>query len=220
MKTLMFILFGFITVFSQVKMDSSYTEYLGNAIYEMHGFATFQQPVSVGDYRIGFRFSQNQDENTYVPMGSFTLTTGDRKIHWITEIVNPPFGDKFFVEPAIIPIAEQKKFQVTNIIGRLINIFDEPLIDGDLPEVKSVNVGERAQFDIFATGENLEYEWFFRTMIDSVTWDAPSKIGGATSSSYETTPVQLAWNGRKYFVRVHNNLGEVFSRQTLLIVFE
>jgi len=219
MKTLMFILFGFVTVLAQVKIDSSYTEYLGNKIYELNGFATFQQPVLVNDYSIGFRFSQDKDKNTYVPMGSFTLNQGNRKIHWITEIVNPPLGDEFFVEPSIIPVAEQKKFEVTDSIGRLVNLLDVPGIDGDLSD-KIVTVGDRVQYDIFATGKDLEYEWFFRVMIDSVTWGVPNKINGATSSSFQTPPAFLSWNGRKYFVRVFNSLGEVFSRESLLTVLE
>lgn len=232
MKTILFILFSCLT-FGQVKIDSSYAEYKGNAVYEMHGYATFQKPVSVNDYRIGFRLSQNTDENTYVPMGSYTLSTGNREIEWLVEIVNPPFGNKFFFESSIIPIAEQKKFEVTDIIGRLINLYDEPVIESNLPEVKNAIVNDMVQFDISATGENLEYEWFMRTMNTDSTfnefdstwtyqfiWNEAIKIGGATSSSYQTTPVHLNWNGRKYFIRVYNNLGEEYSRQTLLIVFE
>lgn len=230
----------FTSVFAQVKMDSSYVEYKGNAIYELHGFSTFQQPVIVTDYSIGFRFSQDENENTYVPMGSHTLTQGNRKIHWVTEIVNPPFGNKIFFEPSIIPVAEQKKFRVTNELGRLINIFDEPIIESNLSD-KAVSVGERAVFIIFASGTDLEYEWFYRTrntdstvvfvfdslgvIIDSFyvyqyTWNEAIKIGGATSSTFQTIPAPLFFNGRKYFVRVYNNLGEVYSRQSILSVIE
>jgi len=219
MKTIIFFFILTIAIIGQIKMDSSYAEYMGNAVYEMHSYVTFQRPASIGDYRIGFRFSLDKDNNTYVPMGDYTINAGNRKLHYWTVITNPPFGDKFFFEPSIIPIAEQKKFEVTNVIGRLINLFAEPEIEGDLPIQKNVDVDDRIQFDIFATGENLEYEWFFRTMIDSVTWSNSNIIGGATSSSYETIPVKLSWDGRKYFVRIYNSLGEAVSRQCLLRVF-
>ncbi len=217
--------------YSQVKIDSSYAEYLGNSVYLMHGYVTFQQPISIGDYRIGFRFSQNKDQNYYAPMGDYILSAGDRKLQYWTEIVNPPLGFKFFYEPAIIPIAEQKKFEVTNIVGRLINLYAEPLIDSNLPSITKVRLDENAHFDIYATGENLEYEWFYKTMnTDSIyntadstwaywfTWNEPTKISSATSSSYITNKVKLSWNGRKYFVRVYNNIGEEISKQSKLKV--
>ena len=239
MKVLLLTLLFASLVFGQVKMDSSYVEYMGNAVYELHGYATFQQPVIVSDYDIGFRFSEYEYENTYVPMGYYELTTGNRVIHFWTEIVNPPFASKFFFSPSIIPRAEVKKFAVTDVMGVLTNIYAEPIIDGDLPYTTNVGVGENALFTIFATGEDLEYEWFVSTMntdstekynydslgvvvdtfyVYTYTWNEATKINGETSSTYITNKVKLDWNGSHYYVRVYNYLGEDYSVHSYLRV--
>ena len=81
MKTIISFFLFTLLAFGQVKIDSSNIYYAEN-VFTFNGYATFQQPVSVGDYTIGYKFSQNKEEYSYVPMGSYNLSVGNRKIHW------------------------------------------------------------------------------------------------------------------------------------------
>ena len=200
---------------------NSYVEYMGNGIYEMHASATSQGNIIVGEYRIGFRFSQDRNKITYVPMGSYVLSQNAKDIDWITEIVNPPFGDKFFFEPSIIPIGEQKKFEVTDELGILPNIFDEVVIDINLPDTQTGLKGDRFRFDIFATGADLEYAWYVSDYDEETEeWDDPTLINQATQASYETSPSQLSWDKNRYYCIVSNSLGSVQSNTCQIEVID
>lgn len=238
MKTIILIILLALPISAQVTLDSARAKYVGNWVTELWGRATFVETPSAEDYDIGFLFGEERDNySSTVPMGSYTWNGALKQLTWMTQLTNLPADGKYYFAPYVLPVKTISKFKVTDVIGWIPDIFQEPEIVSDLPQKITGIEGETVTFTIYAEGEQLGYEWYRRTInIDSTvqyiyneigeiidssytyqySWNTPVKINGQTTSEYTTPNLSMTWDGWKVFVRVSNALGEAISRQCLL----
>ena len=89
----------------------------------------------------------------------------------------------------------------------------KPEITGQ-PESVTVNEGKKASFSVTAEGEDLEYQWYYRTS-PSGAWKKISSKG--TSATYTLT-AKAKHNGYQYRCLVQNAGGEAYSDAAELTV--
>ncbi|MCX7872117.1 MAG: immunoglobulin domain-containing protein [Verrucomicrobiae bacterium] len=77
------------------------------------------------------------------------------------------------------------------------------------PTNQTVSAGKTATFDVFATGGNLSYQWFFNG----------TTLAGASSSTLVLTNVSIN-NAGSYYAVVTNILGSATSQTAVLIVID
>ena len=92
---------------------------------------------------------------------------------------------------------------------------DAPVISSQ-PESASVKTGEKATFEVSATGTDLTYQW----MIDRNDGNGFVAISGADSASYTTGVTDLDCNGFKYYCVISNAAGAVTTDIVTLTVSE
>ena len=86
MKTIILMILMALPVLSQVTLDSAKAKYVGNAVTELWGRATFIETPSAGDYDIGFLFGEDRENySTTVPMGSYTWNSTLKQLTWMTQ---------------------------------------------------------------------------------------------------------------------------------------
>lgn len=209
-------------IYPQLTVDSTAVEKRNASEDWFWGKASYEGIVpTLNDYIIGFLYAENRDNLEYIPAGWFNHNPSAKTITFRTEMGNLP-DKKIWVQAYILPKSTVSKYQIGGATYRSQNkdwyydIYQEPYLETDLPQNISDTVGAVVIFSITATGQNLQYEWYKRTMNPDTTWNSPVKISGEISDSYITPPLQIQWNGWKVFARIYNNLGEIYSRQTLL----
>lgn len=92
---------------------------------------------------------------------------------------------------------------------------DAPVISFQ-PENASVKTGEKATFEVSATGTDLTYQW----MIDRNDGNGFVAINGADGASYTTGVTDLDCNGFRYYCIIRNAAGSVTTDIVTLTVSE
>ena len=92
---------------------------------------------------------------------------------------------------------------------------DAPVISSQ-PESASVKTGEKATFEVSATGTDLTYQW----MIDRNDGNGFVAINGADGASYTTGVTDLDCNGFRYYCIIRNAAGSVTTDIVTLTVSE
>ena len=83
------------------------------------------------------------------------------------------------------------------------------------PTDQNVKLGEKAKFSVVAAGDDLSYQWYYRTS-SSGTWKAVSATSGKTAN-YSFTPAERH-NGYQYRCLVSNSAGSVTTRTVTLTI--
>lgn len=238
MRTIIAFLLLTTLTFGQLIVDSTSVEKVSDSEDWFWGRVYYEGVIpTLNDYTLGFLYSEYRDNLIFVPAGWFNHNASAKTITYRTEMGNLP-EEKMWVQAHVIPISNVSKYKIGGVTyhsqGKdwYYDVFQEPYLESDLPRRTNGTAGEPVTFTIYATGQSLQYECFRRTMnIDSTmnqdstysyqySWDDPVKINGQTSNEYTTPNLQLTWDGWKVFCRVYNALGEEYSRQTLLRVYE
>ena len=90
---------------------------------------------------------------------------------------------------------------------KVSNTAVKPKIVSQPPKSLSASVGKKVTFSVKAEGENLTYQWYFRTA--SGSWKVVNMADG-TKSTYSFTP-KIKQNGNQYRCKVSNGAGYVYS---------
>ena len=114
----------------------------------------------------------------------------------------------------------QYRCKVTNAAGTVcsavavLTVCTNPVITAQ-PVNKAVNEGATATFTVTAAGEDLKYQWQYRTS-DSGPWYISSMPGFDTMTI--SVPATKARNGFQYRCKVSNVVGKVYSDISTLTV--
>jgi hypothetical protein len=223
--TLILMLFLFSNTYSQLVVDSTGVEKVSETEDWFWCRAHYEGTIpSVSDYIVGFLYGEDRDNISYIPMGWYNHDAGTKTITYRTEMGNLP-KSRIWVQGYILPKSNVSKYEIGGLIylnnGKYwyYDIFQEPYLEVDLPLSINGTVGETVTFTVYATGQNLEYEWYRRTMNPDTTWNEPVKINGEITNEYTTPSLQAQYDGWKVFCRIYNSIGEVYSRQCLLKVY-
>jgi len=185
--------------------------YAGSNVTELYGLATFINTPSASDYEIGFIYGENRDNLTFAPMGTFSWDGSSKQLTWMTQLTNLEIDKKFYFAPQVIPVKTISKFKVTNTVGWIDDLYQEPFLEFDLPRRVTGDIDSTVTFTWQVSGANISYKWYRRTVnVDSTlqadssytyqfSWNAPVKINGETGAIFTSPALSSAWDGLKVF---------------------
>ncbi|MBQ2061843.1 MAG: immunoglobulin domain-containing protein [Oscillospiraceae bacterium] len=105
-------------------------------------------------------------------------------------------------------------YKYTNAVTLTVTAAPKPKITTQ-PASKSVSAGTTVKFTVKASGDNLSYQWYYRTS-STGTWKK-STLTGATTATL-TVSATAARNGYQYRCKVSNDYGYVYSNAATLTV--
>ena len=115
----------------------------------------------------------------------------------------------------------QYRCKVSNAKGKVYSSIRTLLVSAKKPAIatqplsKTVSEGEKAAFQVEASGGGLTYQWYFRTSASGI-WTAVSAASGKTAT-YSLT-AKARHNGYQYRCKVTNLKGSVYSGIVTLVV--